>query len=144
MRNRTLIALAIAATVIVAACSSSSSSASAGSDLTGKTWQLTALTEKVPAFQGVVPEADQANYTIEFKSDGNYQAKADCNQVSGTYTTTTEGGLTIELGPTTLAACPEGSLSDQYIQALGNAASYAIADSQLTITLKDEGTLVFK
>ncbi len=66
MRNRTMFALTIAATVIVAACSSSSSSTSAGSDLTGKTWQLTALTEKVPAFQGVVPEADQANYTIEF------------------------------------------------------------------------------
>ncbi len=144
MRNRTMLALTIAATVILAACSSSSSSASAGSDLTGKTWQLTALTEKVPAFQGVVPEADQANYTIEFSSDGNYQAKADCNQVSGAYTTTSDGGLTIELGPTTLVACPEGSLSDQYIQALGNASSYAIADSQLTITLKDEGTLVFK
>ena len=138
MRNRTLIALAIAATVALAACSGSSSS------LSGKTWQLTALTHRVAGGFGGVPEAEQANYTIEFKSDGNYQAKADCNQVSGAYTTTADGGLTIELGPTTLVACPEGSLSDQYIQALGNASSYAIADSLLTITLKDEGTLVFK
>jgi heat shock protein HslJ len=137
MRKLTLVALAVAATLIVAACSS-------GGGLTGKTWQLTAITEKVPAFHGVVPDAQQANYTIEFKTDGSYQAKADCNQVSGTYTTTSSGGLTIVLGPTTLVACPEGSLSDQYIQALGNAASYAIANSQLTITLKDEGTLVFK
>jgi heat shock protein HslJ len=138
MRNRTLIALAIAATVALAACSGSSSS------LTGKTWQLTALTHRVANGLGVVPEADQANYTIEFKSDGNYQAKADCNQTSGTYTTTSDGGLTIEPGPTTLVACPEGSLSDQYIQGLTNASSYAIADGQLTITLKDGWTLVFK
>ncbi len=98
----------------------------------------------MPAFQGVVPAADQANYTIEFKSDGTYSGKADCNAIAGSYTTTSSGGLTIALGPTTLVACPEGSLSSQYITALGNAASYAIANSQLTITLKDEGTLVFK
>jgi len=145
MRNRTLVALAIAATVVLTACSSSSSSGSpSGAGLTGKTWQLTALTHRVANGLGVVPEADQANYTIEFKSDGNYQAKADCNQTSGTYTTTSDGGLTIEPGPTTLVACPEGSLSDQYIQGLGNASSYAIADSQLTIALKDGWTLVFK
>jgi hypothetical protein len=52
MRNRTLIALAIAATVALAACSGSSSS------LTGKTWQLTALTHRVAGGFGVVPEAD--------------------------------------------------------------------------------------
>ena len=36
--------------------------------LTGKTWQWTASTTKVPASQSVVP--DPENYTIEFKSDG--------------------------------------------------------------------------
>jgi heat shock protein HslJ len=138
MRHRTLIALAIAAIVALAACSGSSSS------LTGKTWQLTALTKRVAGNQGVVPEADQANYTIEFKSDGNYQAKADCNQTSGTYTTTSDGGLTIEPGPTTLVACPEGSLSEQYIQSLTIASSYAIVDGKLTITLKDGWTLEYK
>ena len=140
MRNRTLIALAIAATVALAACSGSSSG------LTGKTWQLTALTHRVAGGFGGVPEADQANYTIEFKSDGNYQAKADCNQTSGTYTTTSDGGLTIEPGPTTLVACPGGSpVPDEYIQGLTDALSYAIVDGQLTITLKDGGwALVFK
>jgi len=84
------------------------------------------------------------NCTAGFKSDVSLQARADCNQVSGTHTTTSSGGLTITLGPSTLVACPEGSLSDQYVQALGNATSHAIAGSQLTITLKDEGTLVFQ
>ena len=145
MRNRTLIALAIAATVVLTACSSSSSSGSpSGAGLTGKTWQLTALTHRVAGGFGVVPAADQAKYTIEFKSDGKYQAKADCNQTSGTYTTTSDGGLTIEPGPTTLVACPEGSLSDEYIQGLTNASGYAIVDGQLTIKLKDGWTLVFR
>jgi heat shock protein HslJ len=137
MRKRALFALVIGVAAIVAACSG-------GSSLTGKTWQLTAITEKVPAFQGVVPAADQPNYTIEFKSDGSFNAKADCNQLSGSYTTTSSGGLTIVLGPSTLAACPEGSLSSQYVAALGQAASYAIASGQLTITLSDGGTLVYK
>ena len=154
MRKLMFFALALAATVIVAGCSTSGSSPSAsagssaaaggGGDLTGKTWMLTAITEKVPAFQGVVPDADQANYTIEFKSDGTFAAKADCNQVSGTYTTTSAGGLTIVLGPSTMAACAPTSLAPQYVTGLGNAASYAVANGQLTITLKDEGTLVFK
>jgi len=138
MRRITMTALLIAVAAIAVACSSSSGG------LTGKTWQLTAITEVVPAFQGVVPAADQANYTIEFKSDGNFQAKADCNQVSGQYVTTSTGGMTITPGPSTLVACPEGSMGDQYVAGLGNAASYAIANSQLTITLKDGGTLVFK
>jgi heat shock protein HslJ len=137
MRTRTLLVLAMGVAAIVAACSG-------GSGLTGKTWQLTAITEKVPAFQGVVPAADQANYTIEFKSDGTFNAKADCNQLGGTYTTSGSNGLTIVPGPMTLAACPEGSLSDKYVAALGSAASYAIANGQLTITLTDEGTLVYK
>jgi heat shock protein HslJ len=140
MRRIILTALLLALAAVSAACSGSGS----GSGLTGKVWQLTAITEKVPAFQGVVPEADQANYTIEFKTDGTFSAKVDCNQASGQYTTTSTGGMTITPGPMTLAACPEGSMGDQYIAGLSNAASYAIANSQLTITLKDEGTLVFK
>ena len=106
---------------------------SSSSGLTGKVWQLTAITEKVPAFQGVVPAADQANYTIEFKPAGAFQAKADCNQLSGPYTTTSSGGMTITPGPMTSMACPEGSFADQYVAGLGKTDSYAIASDVLTI-----------
>jgi len=147
MRIRTFAVLAIGLTAIIAACSGSSGSASpsaaSGAALTGKTWHLTAITEKVPAFQGVVPTAEQANYTIEFRSDGTFSAKADCNQLAGTYTTSGTNGLTIVPGPMTMAMCPEGSLSTQYVESLGKAKTYAIANDQLTITLSDEGTLVF-
>jgi heat shock protein HslJ len=137
MHKRLFTAAAIVA-IAAAACTS------AGSGLTGKTWQLVAITTKVPAFQGVVPADQQADYTIEFKTDGTFGAKADCNQLAGTYTTTSSGGLTIQLGPSTLAACPEGSLDTEYVTALGMAKSYAIANNALTITTTDEGTLEFK
>ncbi len=136
MRKSSMLVLVIAATLIVGACNS-------GGALTGKTWQLTAVTEQVPAFQGVVPEADQANYTIEFLTNGTFNAKADCNQLSGTYTTTGTGDMSIELGPMTMAACPEGSMADMYIAGLASAESYDIADDQLTITTAT-GTLAFK
>ena len=137
-----------ASTAIVAACSREFGELVAlggfRAGLTGKTWHLTAITEKVPAFQGVVPTAEQANYTIEFKSDGTFSAKADCNQLAGTYTTTGTDGLAIVPGPMTMAMCPEGSLSTQYVDvARARPQSYAIANDQLTITLSDEGTLVF-
>ncbi len=96
MRKLTLIAVAVAATAMLAACSSSGS----GSSLTGKDWHLTAITEKTPAFQGVVPTAEQANYTINFAaSGGTFSAKADCNQVAGTYTTSGSDGITITPDP---------------------------------------------
>ena len=136
MRTRALFALVIGVTAIVAACS--------GSSLTGKTWQLTAITTKVPAFQGVVPAAQQASYTIEFKSDGTFSAKADCNQVAGSYTTTASGGMTITPGPSTMAMCPPESLGPQYVAALSTAASYAVANSELTLTSADQGTLQYK
>ena len=138
MRRLMTFGLVLATAALIAACSSS------GTGLTGKTWQLTAITELVPAFQGVVPAADQPNYTIEFKSDGTFSAKADCNTTSGTYTTTSSGGLTIVPGPTTLVACPGRVVVSAIHRGTRNAASYAVANSQLTITLKDGGTLAYK
>jgi heat shock protein HslJ len=119
-----------------------------GQGLTGKDWQLTGITEKVPAFQGVVPDDQQANYTITFNDDGTFNAKADCNNVSGQFVTgdpaASSGPLTITPGPSTLVACPEGSLGDLFVIGLGSAASYAIENDALTITLVNEGTLQFK
>jgi heat shock protein HslJ len=136
VRKRLSVVLVLGA-VLIAACSS-------GSSLTGKTWQWTAMTTTTPTSQSVVPTADQANYTIEFKSDGTFASKADCNQVSGTYTTTSSGGLTIVPGPSTLVACPEGSLAPIFTAGLSSAASYAITDGALTITTQDASTLTFK
>ena len=125
--------LAAAVVVILAACTP-------GSGLAGRVWQLAATTTKVPASQDAV--ADPQAYTIEFRSDGSFSARADCNQVGGTYTTS-GSSLTIDLS-STLAFCGEASLADVYVTGLGNAASYALADGELTITTTDEATMTFK
>jgi heat shock protein HslJ len=93
---------------------------------------------------GQVPEASQPNYTILFNTDGTFSAKADCNTLNGGYVAGSNGSLALTLGPTTIVACPEGSLSDLYIIALSKTATYAIANGQLTIKLTDQGTLVYK
>jgi heat shock protein HslJ len=87
----------------------------------------------------VVPASEQSRFTITFNDDGTFDATADCNRAAGTYRTTGSGGLTIELGPSTLVACPDGSYSDLYLHALGQADSYVVADDGLTITLRDGG-----
>lgn len=116
---------------------------SSADDLIGVTWQLSAMTEKVPAFQGVVPPADQPNYLVTFSEDGVFEAKADCNNLSGTYVVGDGGSLTVTLGPSTLAYCGDDSLGDLFTIGLGNAASYAVTDTGMTITLQDGGTLEF-
>ena len=51
--------------------------------------------------------------------------------------------MTILPGPSTLAACPEGSLADIYVAALAGVTSYAIDGEQLVLTTAT-GTLTFE
>jgi heat shock protein HslJ len=138
VRKTIFIALALGATAVLAACSSSGASG-----LTNKSWQLTAITEKVPAFLGVVPPADQSKYTIRFNADGTFTGAADCNQIAGTYKTLGSNGITITPGISTMAMCGDGSLDVLYVHSLGKARTYTIANDQLTLTLSDEGTMTF-
>jgi heat shock protein HslJ len=138
MRRLTLIALAIGATAILAACGGSNTDA-----LTGKNWQLVSITEKTPAFQGVIPPADQEKYQITFTTDGQFRGRADCNQIGGTYKTSGKDKIEITPGISTMAFCPSGSLDTLFVHALAQASTYSIANDQLTITLANEGTLQF-
>jgi heat shock protein HslJ len=129
----------VAVAALVAACSSSS-----GSDLTGKTWALTTITEKSPAFAAVVPVDQQDNYTVMFNSDGTAAIKADCNGVQGTWTVGPGGSLAITPGASTQAACGPDSMGSQFVAGLANTASYVVSGSTLSIALKDGGTLGFR
>jgi amidase len=84
-----------------------------------------------------------AGYQLTFNSDATLAITADCNQAAGSYQG--EGGkLTIELGPVTAAACPEGSRSEQFLALLGGAALYRFDGNDLIIELMaDGGTLTF-
>jgi len=115
--------------------------------LTGNAWMASGLTLVEPPFQGSIPPEQQGNYTITFGTDGSFSAKADCNTLKGTYTTADpsapSGDLTLAIGLITLAQCPEGSYSDLYIAALSRVKSFAIADSALTLTLADGGSVKY-
>jgi heat shock protein HslJ len=138
MRRVVSLVVLVALAVLAAACQGSSTG-----ELTGKTWTLSAVTQDVPAFQGVIPPADQGKYTIEFGTDNTFSAKADCNTVQGSYYAGSGGSLTISPGPTTLMACPEGSLGSAYTAALATTTGYTIANGQLTLKLSGGGTLQF-
>ena len=134
--RRTVAAVAAVAAiaVLVAACGGS------GNDLTGKTWQASAITTTTPAFQGVVPPDQAANYTIAFQSDGNAAIKADCNNVTATYTTGSNNAITITMGASTMAFCGDESLDQAFVVALGAATTYEVSGNTLKLNSAD-GTL---
>lgn len=85
---------------------------------------------------------------MQFRADGTFTAQADCNTVNGTYAPSnpsgSTGSLSVVPGPTTLAACGEGSYGDLYITAIANAAGFAIDGEILTLSLVDSGTLTYR
>ena len=107
--------------------------------LTTTAWQWVAIADPTQQFSVDNPE----NYTLEFNEDDTVNIKADCNNAMGSYTVD-GGSITIELGPTTLAACPPDSLSEKFLQYLGFAAIYFFEDENLFIDLMaDGGTMEF-
>jgi heat shock protein HslJ len=109
-------------------------------DLTGTTWQWQqTLMNNDDEF---VPD-NPGNYTLQFMADGTVAVQADCNQVLGTYTLD-GSAITLAFGPSTMAACPEGSLGDTFVTQLGGAAIYFLQEGDLYIDLMfDSGTMRF-
>ena len=110
-------------------------------DLTGtvRLWEQTLMGNG----DEFVPD-NPANYTAQFMPDGTVAIQADCNQVGGAYTLDANA-IAIELGPSTMAACPEGSLGDQFVANLSAASGYFFSDGNLFIDLKfDSGTMRFR
>ena len=99
-------------------------------ELLNTTWQWTSMTESMPASQSVVPNPE--NYTIEFKRDGTFNAKVDCNQVSGSYELDGDR-LTLRLGPSTMAECGPDSLYNLYISNLAVVDGYEIDNDMLIL-----------
>jgi heat shock protein HslJ len=108
--------------------------------------QLTNTLWKWVRFVSPVEAVDIANsdkYTVVFQTDGKVNITADCNKVSGTYKTI-GSRIQIQLGPSTMAACPPGSLSDQFLVGLRGAALYFMEDGNLYIEIfADSGVMKF-
>ena len=83
-------------------------------------------------------------YTVQFGAGGLVRVRADCNQVIGTYRQLGRR-LSLQLGPSTLAACPPGSQADVFLQQLGTVVSQVSTDSVLVLNLQqDSGSMVFE
>lgn len=107
--------------------------------LTGRVWEL----EEILFNDGKTLVAEPSeNYTVEFMDDGSLAVQADCNRGRGSFTMPEPGLLSVAPIATTMAACPEGSIGNDFVQALGNANSFFFQDDRLFIEMKfDSGTL---
>ncbi len=94
-------------------------------DLVTKTWAWVARDPNGNASDPITVSNPEL-YTLVFNEDGTFGAHVDCNQANGRYATSSPGSIFMELGPMTMAACPEGSLADSFIQMFGPAQDYNI------------------
>jgi|OpeIllAssembly_1097287.scaffolds.fasta_scaffold458754_2 heat shock protein HslJ len=135
--HKRLLAVVLSVGLLLTACGGASTPAPAGSDLQGKTWlwQYTAFNNGK-----TIPVLAPASYTLQFLEGGKISLKADCNSGSGSYIVTNDVNLTIRVETMTKAACPAGSLSEEYVQELNDVGSYNIErDGELVLALKSTG-----
>ena len=102
--------------------------------ITDIVWQWKSVTTKPTGETTTV--SDPQNYTITFREDGTLSGKADCNSFTGTYSQ--ESGFSIKLGASTMAACAEGSLDQQYLELL-SAVVAGGPDGQGNLALENAG-----
>ena len=108
---------------------------------------LTAVVWEWREFRGsddsVVAPDDPARYTVEFLDDGKLAIGADCNRATGTFTV--DGpSLALNAAAMTRAMCPPDSLSDRFVQDLGNVRSHVFRDGNLYLALlADAGIMEF-
>ena len=104
--------------------------------LVGVVWEWAAFMKTEPATQAVVP--NPTSYTAVFDGEGNVLIQADCNMARATYTLENEA-LAIEIGPLTRAACTPGSISNDFLDRLGQVGSYMIDGDDLILRLSETG-----
>jgi heat shock protein HslJ len=109
------------------------------STLTDASWQWVSFTSPVEQYD--VPNSQ--NYLLTFQPGGTLAIQADCNNVAAAYTAD-EHVLSIQPGPTTLAACAPDSSGEKFLKYLGFSANYFFQDGYLFIDMfADGGTLKF-
>lgn len=108
--------------------------------LGGAPWRLIAI-RRPGGTEETVP-AEPA-YTMEFGADGRYSGQVHCNRHTGGYVLPGDGRLELTAGGATLAACPEPSLADEFLRALGAVERYERRADELLLTYETTGLLTF-
>ncbi len=84
-----------------------------------------------------------ANFTVQFLENGRVNVKADCNLKGGVYSRDGKR-LSIEITHSTMAACEEGSLEEQFVRDLTAGDLFFLKEGDLYIDLKyDTGTMKY-
>jgi len=138
VRSTLVLACLSLALVVVGACVPPPApvppTATPSNTITDIVWQWTSVTTKPTGETTTV--AKPQDYTITFRTDGSLSGKADCNTFSGTYSQAS--GFSITIGATTMAACAEGSLDQQYLELL-SAVVAGGPDGQGNLALENAG-----
>ena len=137
--TKIMISLTLILVFALAACGGQSEGSES---IVGTTWKWQSFQDSADA--NSITVSNPESYTLTLNEDGTASIKADCNQVSWTYELDGSSLTFNTLGPSTLAMCPEGSLDTQYLERLGNTATYVLSDGQLFLNLIfDSGNMVF-
>jgi predicted flap endonuclease-1-like 5' DNA nuclease/heat shock protein HslJ len=108
-------------------------------NLTDGEWQWQDWTDAT----GTTAVPNPENYTLQFMGDNTFAGQADCNRIAGSYTRDGDNVMVLP-GPSTMAACPEGSLDTVYTSTLAQVTSGQInADNELLLTTADDLTMRF-
>jgi heat shock protein HslJ len=134
-----MISLLLILVFVLAACGGQSEGSES---IVGTTWHWQAFLDM--ADENNITVSNPENYTLTLMDDGTANIQADCNQVTWMYELDGSSLTFNTLGPSTLAMCPEGSLDTQYLERLGNTATFVLSEGQLFLNLKfDSGNMVF-
>ena len=82
----------------------------------------------------VTTPATPARYTLAFLPEARLAVQADCNRASGTWSAR-DSHLELSIGGMTRAMCPEGSLSNTFVEDLGFVRSHVFRDGKLYLSL---------
>ena len=111
--------------LIMAGCSSGDATTTDPNQVSDVVWEWETLkvttgfdNEAQRPIQETTNIPNPESYTLILREDGTFSGRADCNEISGTYSTA--GGYAFTLGASTMAACSDDSLDQQYLQLLGN------------------------
>ena len=135
MKKITILAVFFLLAVLLAACGGNS-------EVVGTTWQWEAFQDT--AGINDITVTDPEKYTLTLNQDGTANIQADCNQVTWAYELDGSQLSFDTTGPSTLAMCAEDSLDQQFLERLGQTATFVIEDGILYLNLwADAGNLVF-
>ena len=111
----------------------------ASSFLPGRTWQLVEIVSMNDRVD--VPD-DRSLYTIEFKTDGTAQIRADCNHGTVPWTSFSPGKLQFGQIAATQAQCVPGSLHDRYMTQFPYLGSYVVKGGHLYLATMADGSII--